>query len=100
MEIVLDGNSFYIYSNMFGKTLTQEEKDLVSRRTREAMRNSKGQFSNDDCSGRVEAHHILGWRSHPELRYEIKNGITLCLSHHPRKRSEEERYAPMFQELV
>ena len=60
----------------------------------------KCQISNDDCSGRVEAHHILGWKDHPELRYEIKNGITLCHFHHPRKRVEEERYATMFQELV
>src|SRR3990167_5312826 len=60
----------------------------------------KCQISNDDCSGRVEAHHILGWRSHPELRYEIKNGITLCHSHHPRARADEERYVPAFQELV
>lgn len=60
----------------------------------------KCQISNDDCSGRVEAHHILPWRDYAELRYEIKNGITLCHFHHPRKRSEEERYAKEFQQLV
>lgn len=60
----------------------------------------KCQISNDDCSGRVEAHHILGWKSYPELRYQIKNGITLCHFHHPRKRVDEERYAADFQKLV
>ena len=60
----------------------------------------KCQISNDDCSGHAEAHHILGWRSHPELRYEIKNGITLCHFHHPRRRIDEERYAISFQEIV
>jgi len=60
----------------------------------------KCQISNDDCSGRVEAHHILRWRDFPELRYEIKNGITLCHFHHPRKRVDEERYVVQFQELV
>lgn len=60
----------------------------------------KCKISNDDCSGRLEAHHILGWKSHPELRYEINNGITLCHLHHPRKRSEEERLSPYFQNLV
>jgi len=86
--------------------LKDDNEERNSVRHREWARHVKNrdywkcQISNDDCSGRVEAHHILGWKSHPELRYEIKNGITLCLSHHPRKRSEEERYAPMFQELV
>lgn len=60
----------------------------------------KCQISNDDCSGRVEAHHILTWKDHPELRYEINNGITLCHFHHPRKREEEKRLVPFFQELV
>lgn len=57
-------------------------------------------IANNDCSGRVEAHHILPWRDHPELRYQINNGITLCHFHHPRKRVDEERYAEAFKKLV
>ena len=57
-------------------------------------------IKNEECAGRLEAHHILGWSSHPELRYEINNGISLCHAHHPRKRAEEKRLAPTFQELV
>ncbi len=45
-------------------------------------------------------HHILGFTAYPELRYEINNGITLCQAHHPLKRAEEKRLAPVFQELV
>lgn len=60
----------------------------------------KCKISNGDCSGRLEAHHIFGWKSHPELRYEINNGITLCHFHHPRKREEETRLSPYFQTLV
>lgn len=60
----------------------------------------KCQISNDDCSGKVVAHHILPWSKFPELRYEVKNGITLCHFHHPRKRNDEIRLAPYFQELV
>lgn len=26
----------------------------------------------------INAHHIYSWKHHPELRYEISNGITLC----------------------
>ena len=57
-------------------------------------------ISNFDCNGRIEAHHILGWSEYPELRYQTNNGITLCHAHHPRKRAEEKRLAPVFQELV
>ena len=52
------------------------------------------------CSGRIEAHHILGWTDYPELRYEVNNGITLCHFHHPRKRNDEMRLSPYFKELI
>lgn len=57
-------------------------------------------IANPDCAGRIEAHHILGWAEYSELRYQINNGITLCHAHHPRKRAEEKRLIPTFQELV
>lgn len=60
----------------------------------------KCKIANADCSGRLEAHHILGWTEYVELRYEVNNGITLCHAHHPRKRAEEKRLSPYFQELV
>lgn len=57
-------------------------------------------INDDECSGRIEAHHILGYTEHPKLRYEVNNGITLCHFHHPRKRKDEMRLAPLYQELV
>lgn len=57
-------------------------------------------IANPDCVGRIEAHHILVWKDYPELRYEVNNGITLCHFHHPRKRNDEIRLSPYFQELV
>ena len=60
----------------------------------------KCRISNENCSGRLEAHHILDWMNYPELRYEINNGITLCLAHHPRSRAKEKRLVSEFQELV
>jgi len=57
-------------------------------------------IANPDCKGRIEAHHILGWKSHPELRYNINNGITLCHAHHPKRREDETKLSPYFQELV
>jgi hypothetical protein len=56
-------------------------------------------INNNDCYGEVVAHHILSWRDFPELRYEVKNGITLCLTHHPRKRLEENNSVLMFQKI-
>ena len=57
-------------------------------------------IADSKCNGRLEAHHILGWKEYPELRYQINNGITLCHAHHPRKRAEEKRLIPTFTELV
>lgn len=62
--------------------------------------NFKCKIANPDCCGRLEVHHILSWHEYPELRYKINNGITLCHAHHPRKRAEEKRLVPTFQELV
>lgn len=60
----------------------------------------KCRIGNLDCSGRIQSHHILPWRDFLELRYEVNNGITLCQFHHPRRRNEEKRLIPVFQELV
>jgi len=62
--------------------------------------NWKCRINNCDCDGRIIAHHILGWKHFPELRYSINNGITLCHAHHPLKRAEEKRLIPFFQGLV
>lgn len=60
----------------------------------------KCKIENKNCSGRLEAHHILTWREFPELRYQLNNGITLCHAHHPRGRAEEKRLQAEFQQLV
>lgn len=33
-------------------------------------------------TGRLEADHVKSWKDYPELRYELKNGRTLCKSCH------------------
>lgn len=60
----------------------------------------KCRIANQDCKGRLETHHILGWTAFPELRYEVKNGITLCNFHHPRKKADERNLVSVFQKLV
>lgn len=60
----------------------------------------KCRIADENCEGRLEAHHILPWSSFPELRYEVKNGITLCHHHHPRRREDVEKLSPYFRRLV
>ncbi len=60
----------------------------------------KCRLSNSECSGNLVAHHIRSWAQYPRLRYKIKNGITLCHVHHPRKRADEQRTAPLFIAMV
>ena len=36
---------------------------------------------NDECSGRVEAHHLIS-RSNKATRHSVQNGIGLCSKHH------------------
>lgn len=62
--------------------------------------NWKCRISDENCNGKIQAHHILPWAKFPELRYQLNNGITLCRFHHPRKREEEMKLSPYFQELV
>ena len=31
---------------------------------------------------RIQAHHKKSWNDYPDLRYEMRNGITLCIPCH------------------
>lgn len=60
----------------------------------------KRRINDNDCKGKLEAHHILPWSQFPQLRYNINNGISLCHFHHPRKKIDEIKFVPIFKELV
>lgn len=62
--------------------------------------NWKCRLCSNECSGRLEVHHIYSFTHYPELRYLLTNGITLCKYHHPLKKEEEIRMIPIFQELI
>lgn len=62
--------------------------------------NFKCRMADDNCAGKIIAHHILGWSNFLEKRYDITNGITLCRHHHPRKRADEIRLISTFNKLI
>ncbi len=94
------------YQWISDRTKLKRTEDKRTHAYREWMRGVKNRdgwkcrIADNNCCGKLEAHHILNWKDFPELRYEVSNGITLCKHHHPRKRTEEKRLAPQFLELV
>ena len=54
--------------------------------------------SNYKVKGRnkLNAHHILSWSEYPSLRFEMRNGITLCTDCHVKIRGKEDVYVKMF----
>lgn len=60
----------------------------------------KCQLIDENCKGKVVAHHIQNWKEFPKLRYTLTNGITLCHAHHPRGREKEKLLAPLLQALL
>ena len=87
-------------------SLVKDEKKHLDGKYRQLSKSVKDRdhwkcrLHDSNCSGRLEAHHILNWVENPELRYQLNNGITLCHTHHPRKRVDEVKLAPLFNKMV
>lgn len=71
-----------------GATLANERarRSADLRRWRLAVYQRDG-YRCQDCGTRNElhAHHIKYWSTHPELRFEISNGITVCIDCHGKR---------------
>lgn len=53
-----------------------------------------------DVGGRLTAHHIKPFSTHPDFRLEVTNGITLCWRCHRGIRGKELEYEPIFQAVI
>ena len=49
---------------------------------------------------KLEAHHIKIWAKHPDLRFEVTNGITLCQTCHKQITGHEEEYEGYLKGLI
>lgn len=60
----------------------------------------KCQFPGCNCSDKLQVHHIQKYADFPHLRFDLKNVITLCKTHHNMVWNNEYLYAGIFQEIV
>lgn len=49
-----------------------------SKEWSKAVRARDGQCVECGSQKRLHAHHVKPWKTHPELRFDVSNGITLC----------------------
>ena len=49
---------------------------------------------------KLNAHHIKTWAHFPGLRYEVRNGITLCKDHHNMINGNESYYEAILLKLA
>lgn len=64
---------------------TKEWRKLIFLRDNYTCRKCK------KVGGNLEAHHKKSWTKYPELRFDINNGITLCLPCHRKMHTKKER---------
>lgn len=74
-----------------GKRPRREDWSLKSWRKSVFMRDFYTCQSCGVKAGKLEAHHIKPWATHPEFRYDVSNGITLCYECHNEVHGKEKR---------
>jgi len=83
----ISGENHYKWSGGHSRSIQKAE-----------WRNSIYKRDNYECQmcgkhGYLEAHHIKPWKEYPDLRFDLDNGITLCLSCHYKVHNKKMRKA-------
>lgn len=55
----------------------------------------RDKYTCQDCGvvgGELNAHHVKKFKDYPKDRYDIKNGITLCVTCHRKRHSDEKQH--------
>ena len=60
----------------------------------------KCQFPGCTNTGPINSHHIFMYAKYPALRFNINNGICLCIQHHNLVTGNEEQYEAMFTNII
>jgi hypothetical protein len=69
-------------------------EDADGRTSARALEWSRAVYERDGYSctecgclrgGKLNAHHLKSWAEHPELRFDVANGVTLCRECHAKK---------------
>jgi 5-methylcytosine-specific restriction endonuclease McrA len=50
--------------------------------------------------GKLQAHHVKRWADHPELRFAVSNGVTLCKACHQKTAGKELQMEATLSQLV
>ena len=90
--------------NWKGGVTTENEKARKSSEYKEWRINvfKRDNFTCRVClkGGYVQANHIYPFRSHKELRYDVNNGITLCIECHRYTFMREHLFINLFQGIL
>ena len=83
-RIQISGNKHYRWMNGKTKVNALERSQMATRNWSREVK-VRDNFTCQKCGkrgGRLNSHHIKHWKTNPELKHELKNGITLCVPCH------------------
>lgn len=63
-------------------TLDRKDDYLYVRWSQEVKRRDFYTCAVCGKQGGLNSHHLNGWNAYPDQRYDIDNGVTLCVEHH------------------
>ena len=91
---------------IYHKKFDQKSRDYRSKEYKEWRKEvrkrdgHKCRFPKCRARKNLKVHHIKKWADHPNLRFVVGNGITLCNRHHQMIWNKEEQYVGLFLSIL